>query len=168
VTAGTEPDTTSVLSHTQRGENRTTVSMRLFRSLVQIAREDAKENTIALECAKYSNYGITPLLFSTQNRTKFPKQVYGEGARVVNAIPQWFLVFSHSGRAKLIRNKKSRSRGRDAVLAEGWVTGRTRAAGRKSCCGQPKALCDEHRQKPAARSARPGPRRRSRCRVCDR
>jgi hypothetical protein len=46
--AGTELDTTIVLSHTQRGDNRTTVSMRLFRSLVQIAREDAKENIIAL------------------------------------------------------------------------------------------------------------------------
>jgi hypothetical protein len=33
MTAGTGPKTTSVLSHKQGGENRTTVSMCLFRSL---------------------------------------------------------------------------------------------------------------------------------------
>src|SRR6266567_3976675 len=38
VMAGTEPDTTSVLSQTQRGENRTTVRMCLFRSLVHRPR----------------------------------------------------------------------------------------------------------------------------------
>jgi len=48
VTAGTELDTASVLSQTQRGENRTTVSTCLFCSLVQMVREDAEENTIAL------------------------------------------------------------------------------------------------------------------------
>ena len=88
----TEPDTASVLFQTQRGENRITVRMCLFCSLVQMTREDAEENSIALSGIEYSNYGITPLLFSTENRTEFPKQVYGEGARVVNAIPQWFLV----------------------------------------------------------------------------
>ncbi len=36
------------VSQTQRGENRTIVSMRLFSSLVQMAREDAEENMIAL------------------------------------------------------------------------------------------------------------------------
>ncbi len=69
MTAGTEPDTASVLSQTQRGENRTTILMRLFRSLVRMAREDAKENTIALQRAEYTNYGIAPLLLSTENRT---------------------------------------------------------------------------------------------------
>ena len=46
--AATELDTASVLSQTQRGENRTTFSLRLFRSLVQMLREGAEENTIAL------------------------------------------------------------------------------------------------------------------------
>jgi hypothetical protein len=38
---------------------------------------------------------------------------------VVNEIPLLFLVCSHLGRAILTRNNGSRSRGREAVLAEG-------------------------------------------------
>ena len=61
--------------------------MCLFCSLVQVSREDAEENSIALERAAYSNYGIAPLLLYTENRTEILKQVYGESAMVVNAIP---------------------------------------------------------------------------------
>src|SRR5438105_2200906 len=102
--AGTEPDTASVLFQTQRGENRITVRMCLFCSLVQMTREDAEENSIALSGIEYSNYGITPFLLYAENRTQFLKQVYEAGAMVVNAIPHWFLVRSHPGRAILTRN----------------------------------------------------------------
>jgi len=92
VRTATEPDKASVLSQTQRGENRTIVSMRLLHSLVQMAREDTEVNRNALERAKYIKYGIAPFLclqkIEHNFQNKYTERV--QGLSMQSPFGSWF------------------------------------------------------------------------------
>ena len=95
-----------IVSTAERREQDNRACIPVLFARTGVVRNCRREQYYTITC-NYTKYGITPLLSSTVNRTKILKQVYGEGARIVNEIPQWFLFFSHPGRASWMPSRKN-------------------------------------------------------------